>query len=290
MKPPRPWLAALLNLVAGSPIGQIYAGHLRRSLIVWFIGIFLLLSAFVLLVTFELNRFIMLAILGGVFLYQFVTALDAFFIARRAASTPRKKFQKWWFYITMAITFYTANYLTASAIKTYVCESFRVPGRAMSPTILHDDRILVDRFWANPKNIKRYDVVVFRSNGMDSPLYVMRVIGLPGEKIEIRNRVVYINDETVNDPKAIHDGPNTPRVDFENYGPKTIPEEHFFALGDNRMRSNDSRFLGTIPLTDYYGHARWIFFSRDFELSDEQDISEAVPGAIHWDRIGLRIQ
>jgi signal peptidase I len=160
----------------------------------------------------------------------------------------------------------------------------------MSPTILHEDRILVDRLWANPKNIKRYDVVVFRSNGMDSPLYVMRVIGLPGEKIEIRNRVVYINDETVNDPKAIHDGPKIPRVDFQNYGPKTIPEGHFFALGDNRMRSNDSRFLGTIPLKDYYGHARWIFFSRDFELSDEQDISEAVPGAIRWDRIGLRIQ
>jgi signal peptidase I len=160
----------------------------------------------------------------------------------------------------------------------------------MSPTISHEDRILVDRLWASPKRIKRYDVILFKSKDPEASLHVKRVIGLPGEKIEIRNRIVYINDEKIDDPKAIHDGPKIPIVDFENYGPKTIPEEHFFALGDNRMRSNDSRFLGTIPLTDYCGHARWIFFSRDFELSDEQDISEAVPGAIRWDRIGLRIQ
>jgi signal peptidase I len=290
MKSSRPWLAALLNFVAGGPIGQIYAGDLRRSIVVWFFGVFLLASAFVILVTFELNRFVMVALFAGVFLYQFATAVDAFFIARRTASTPRKKFQKWWFYITMAIVFYTANYLTASSIKTYVCESFRVPGRAMAPTILHDDRILVDRLWENPKAIKRYDIVVFRSNGMDSPLYVMRVIGLPGEKIEIRNRVVYINDETVDDPKAIHDGPKIPRVDFENYGPINIHEGHFFVLGDNRMKSNDSRFLGPIPFSSYYGHARWILFSRDYEFNEDNNLVNATPTSIRWDRIGLRIQ
>lgn len=290
MKPPRPWLAALLNIVAGSPIGQIYAGDLRRSLVVWLLGITLLCAAFISLVTFELNRITMIAILGSVFLYQLVSAADAFLTARRNALTPRKKFQRWWFYIVMAVAFYATNYLSAWTLKSFVCESFSVPGRAMTPTISHDDRILVDRLWASPKSIERYDVVVFRSKGMDSPLYVMRVIGLAGEKIEIRDRIVYINDEKLDDPKAIYNGPKIPRVDFENFGPETVPEGHFFVLGDNRMRSNDSRFLGAIPLKDYYGHARWIFFSRDFDLSDEQDISEATPGSIRWDRIGLRIE
>jgi signal peptidase I len=289
MKPPRPWLAALLNLIAGSPIGQIYAGDLRRSVVVWFLGIFLLVSAAIAVVTFELSRIAFLVLFGGVFLYQFASAIDAFSVARRNGTSPRKSYQKWWFYIAMAVVFYAANYISALTIKAFVCEAFRVPWRSMSPTILHDDRILVDRLWASPKAIKRYDVVVFKSKDPEASLLVKRVIGLPGEKIEIRNRVVYINDEKMDDPKAIHDGPKNPRFDFENYGPKTIPAEHFFALGDNRMRSRDSRFVGPIPFSNYYGHARWIFFSRDYEFNDDNDIVEATPIAIRWDRIGLRI-
>lgn len=289
MRRPRPWLAALLSLFGG-PLGQIYDGRFRRSITLWFIGFCLTCLLFLMVVNLELNRLALCVLAAAVAVYPIFLAVDAFAIARRVEGATRKWYQRWWVYIGMFFVFYLLNFLTAIIVRNYIAESFVVPGRAMGPTILHMDRILVDKLWSSAETLRRDDIVVFRSAGKGSPLYVMRVLGLPGETIEIRDRVLYINNEKLDDIHAFHDGEPPPDKRFINFGPITISQLSFFVMGDNRFRSNDSRMLGAIPFADYYGRAKTIFWSRDYEFKNQSDLSTGIPKAIRWDRIGTKIR
>jgi signal peptidase I len=289
MRRPKPWLAALLSLFGG-PLGQIYDGRFRRSIVLWFIGICLTCLFFLMVVSFELNRLALCVLAVAIVAYPIFLAVDAFAIARRVDGTTRQWYQRWWVYIGMFFFFYSSNFLAAIFTRNYIAESFAVPGRAMGPTILHMDRILVDKLWSSSETLHRDDIVVFRSAGKGSPLYVMRVVGLPGDTIEIRDRVVYINNEEFNDIHAFHDSEPPPDKTFINFGPINVPQRTFFVMGDNRFRSNDSRRLGAIPFADYYGHAKMIFWSRDYEFQNQNDSSTGIPKAIRWDRIGTKIR
>ncbi len=289
MRRPRPWLAALLSLFGG-PLGQIYDGRFRRSITLWFIGFCLTCLFFLMVVSLELNRLALFVFAAAVAFYPILLAADAFVIARRVDGTARKWYQRWWVYIGMFFVFYSSNFLTAIIVRKYIAESFVVPGRAMVPTILHMDRILVDKLWSSAEALRRDDIVVFRSAGKGSPLYVMRVLGIPGETIEIRDRVVYINNEKIDDLHAIHDGEPPREKTFINFGPMAISQHSFFVMGDNRFLSHDSRMLGEIPFADYYGRAKTIFWSRDYEFQNQSDLSTGLPKAIRWDRIGTKIR
>ena len=288
MRRPRPWLAALLSLFGG-PLGQIYAGRFLRSITLWFVGFCLTCLLFLIVITFELNRPVFFVLMSAVALYPVFLAVDAFMIARCTDGSTRKWYQTWLLCVGMLFVFYSLNFLTAITVREYISESFSVPGRAMAPTILHMDRILVDKFWSKAETMRRDDIVVFRSAGKGSPLFVMRLLGLPGETIEIKDRVVYINNEEFDDIHAVHEGEPPPDKSFSNFGPTTIAKHTFFVLGDNRFRSNDSRMLGTIPFADYYGRAKTVFLSRDYEFQNQNNLSTGVPGAIRWDRIGTNL-
>jgi len=222
--------------------------------------------------------------------YPIFLAIDAFIIARREHGSTCKWYQRWWLYFGMFAVFYSLNFLTAITIKEYIAESFAVPGRAMAPTIFHMDRILVDKIWSSAESLRRDDIVVCRSAGAGSPLFVMRVLGLPGETIEIKNRVVYINKKQIDDNHAVHEDEPPPDTRLLNFGPTTIPQRSFFVLGDNRSRSYDSRILGTIPFADYYGSAKTVILSRDYELQNPNDLSTSIPKAIRWDRVETNLK
>jgi len=286
---PRPWLAALLSLFGG-PLGQIYDGRFLRSITLWFVGFCLTCLFFLIVISFDLNRFALFLLATAVVAYPMFLAVDAFVIARRLDEASRKWYQRWWVYIGMFFVFYSLNLFTAIIVRNCITESFVVPGRAMSPTILHMDRILVDKLWSSAETLRRDDIVVFRSTGKDSPLYVMRVLGISGETIEIKEHIVYINDEKIDDAHAFYDGTSAPDKRLSNFGPVTIPEDSFFVMGDNRLRSNDSRMLGAIPFADYYGRAKTIFWSQDYEFPYQNDFSTGIPKDVKWDRIGTKIR
>ena len=289
MRQPKPWLAALMSLFGG-PLGQIYDGHFRRSFTLWFIGFCLTFLFFLVVVSIEINRVVLYLLAATIAAYPILLAVDAFAIARRADDVPRKWYQRWWVYIGMFFIFYSLNFLTAIIVREYIAESFVVPGRAMAPTILHMDRILVDKMWSSAESMRRGDIVVFRSAGKGSPLFVMRVFGIPGDTIELRDRVLYVNNEKTDDIHAFYDGVPPPDKKFINFGPITVSQTSFFVMGDNRFRSNDSRMIGAIPFADYYGRAKTIFWSRDYEFQNQSDVSTGIPKDIRWDRIATAIR
>lgn len=127
-----------------------------------------------------------------------------------------------------------------------------VPTGSMLPTIQLQDRLIVDRIFYKSDTIKRGDIIVFEApeSAEEQLDLVKRVIGLPGERVQITNGKVYINDQALNEPYIKEP------MDYE-YGPVMIPSDSYFMLGDNRTASKDSHIWGFLPSNKILGRV-WI--------------------------------
>ena len=154
----------------------------------------------------------------------------------------------------------------------------------MAPMIQAGDYLLADKM-VPADEIKRSDVIVFRSEGPDTPLFVMRVVGLSGDTVEIKQEHLNLNGNQINDRFAsFHVQLASFNAHLANYGPEKVPDRHFFVLGDSRRSAIDSRSLGFVPFSDYYAKARVIYWSRSVRPSADQDV-----GSIRWHRVGTRL-
>ncbi len=178
-------------------------------------------------------------------------------------------------------------------IVTFVIQSFHIPSSSMVPTLKVKDRLFVCKFsyglslpFSNKKVFqhqpKRGDVMVFRYPGDPCPGlsirlmapavyfltlkrinldshkdYIKRVIGLPGEVLEVREGKVYINDEPLNEVYAFH---SVEDLSFNHYGPVTVPSGSYFMMGDNREHSSDSRYWGFLERKYIKGKALFIYW------------------------------
>ncbi|MGO8746392.1 MAG: signal peptidase I [Thermoguttaceae bacterium] len=287
-KPRRPWLAAILSLLAG-PLGQVYVGRLRRGLFLWLIGLCLnlVLMFFAIGLPIGFFCFILLCLFDLAFVLYL--AVDAFLLARRNRHATLKRYQRWWVYVLLYVIFSLGGATFADFLRSSVGDSYVIPTRSMSPTIQPGDRFLVDKRWYNRNRIHRNDVVVFLSEGPGSPTYVQRVAGLPGDEIEIRNEHVFINGAEWDDPHAVFNAPPPFLGEMVNHGPVKVPLGCCYLLGDNRRMSKDSRMVGPIPLSDICGIARLIYWSRERTFPDPDDTRHYVLGPIRWERLGLRL-
>ncbi len=127
----------------------------------------------------------------------------------------------------------------ALILRTFVIQAFWIPSGSMIPTLEVGDRVLVLKFWyAMPKvEPKRGQIAVFKYPVDPRRDFVKRIIGLPGDKVEIRNGTVYVNDKEVFEPYVKN-------KDTFDMLPETVPEKSYFCLGDNRPNSQDGRFWG----------------------------------------------
>lgn len=128
-------------------------------------------------------------------------------------------------------------------LRTYVIEARKIPTGSMLPTIQLEDRVIVDKFFFKRfDHIAEGDVIVFHpppsAHATDD--YIKRVIGLPGDKVEIKNGTTYVNDKALNEPYLLE----KPKNDF---GPIVVPNDNVFVMGDNRNNSADSREWGFLP-------------------------------------------
>jgi signal peptidase I len=169
-----------------------------------------------------------------------------------------------------------------------VAQATVVPTESMSPTILVGDHFFLDKvaFPANyPKMLQKYlparpvhrgDIVALWSPEDPKIRLVKRVVGLPGETLELRHRDLYINDQKIDEPYVVHiDSQEVGRRD--NFGPIRIPPDHFFLMGDNRDNSNDSRFWGLAPRENLIGKPLFVYWSYEDEpYSHEPTVSEWV--------------
>ena len=136
----------------------------------------------------------------------------------------------------------------ALILRTFVVQAFWIPSGSMIPTLEGGDRVLVAKFWYSFTEPKRGQLFVFKYPVDPKRDFVKRIIGLPGETIEIRNGTVFINDQALreeyvknHDTFSLTAGPIFPE------SPVKIPPNMYFAMGDNRPNSQDSRFWGFVP-------------------------------------------
>jgi signal peptidase I len=184
-------------------------------------------------------------------------------------------------------------FVLALLLKTFLVQAFFIPSSSMEPTLMEQDRVLVNKMVYRFRAPERGEVIVFTKRdevvGEDpvepaTPLsravesvagllgmgregerdFIKRIIGLPGETVEMRDGVVYVDGEPL--PEAPTDeGGYLSMRDMESYGPYEVPEGHLFMMGDNRPNSADSRFpsLGTIPVDDVVGRAFVVIWPVD---------------------------
>lgn len=143
-------------------------------------------------------------------------------------------------------------FILSLVIRNYLVDTRIVPTGSMLPTIQLQDRLIVDRFAYNFGELKRGDIIVFEApeSAHEDKDLVKRLIGLPGEKVEIKNGNVLINDKVLNEPYIEN------KADY-NYGPVTVPQHSYFVLGDNRRQSKDSHVWGFLPSDKVLGRV-WI--------------------------------
>jgi signal peptidase I len=135
-------------------------------------------------------------------------------------------------------------------IVTFVAQPVRVQGASMQPRIEDNERILINKAIYRFQGVERGDVVVFYYPRDPSVSYIKRVIGLPGDKVEIRGGAVYVNEKAIEEPYLLSEYRD--RYDM----PETVVERgHYFVMGDHRSSSMDSRSFGSVPEKYIYGKA-----------------------------------
>jgi len=146
----------------------------------------------------------------------------------------------------------------AIVVMIFLYQPVKVEGTSMNPLLSDQERIFINKFIYRFEPISRGDVVVFWYPLDRSKSFIKRVVGLPGENIEIRSGHVYVNGQELLDqyvPAGYLDG--------SNYGPRRIQQEDYFVMGDHRDSSNDSRVFGPVPRSYIYGKAVFAYWPVD---------------------------
>ncbi len=168
--------------------------------------------------------------------------------------------------------------LLAYFLVEYAAEKTTVVGESMETTLQEGDKVIINKLAYRFSKPNRFDVIVFKQSGKEHSYYnIKRIIGLPGETVQIKDGVVYINGEPITEKSAV-DVINNPGLAVE---PITLEDKEYFVLGDNRNLSEDSRFanIGNVVLDDIIGKA-WIRlkpFNFVNELNPAKNTSEETP-------------
>ncbi len=158
-------------------------------------------------------------------------------------NTPFKGFDSW----LKEIFFAT---LTAVLIIVFLVQPVRVEGNSMQPRLYDNERVFVNKILYRVSDIDRGDIVVFWYPGNTSKSFIKRVIGLPGETVEIRDGLVFLDGRPYREPYV------SPEFeDRSDFGPVEVPARHYFVMGDHRSTSNDSRSWGTLSSNLIFGKA-----------------------------------
>ena len=261
-----PLVAVLVSIVLPG-LGQVYCGKLARG-IVFYLGKWVLISVVGLsgLIAGFSGLIVAVAIIA---VYRIVIAAEAGVTAARLKEVPLKRYNRWYVYVAAV---FLVHVIAEQALLPIVqfrivgLRSFKMPASSMQPALEPGDHVMAKLRPYRNSLPKRGDAVVF-----DYPLdktkdFLKRVIGLPGERLEIKDKQVFINGQRLEDPWGIYLDTRTmptggpPR---DNLPPITIPEGSVFVLGDNRDYSHDSRFWGCVEIKDIHAKPLFIYWSDD---------------------------
>jgi signal peptidase I len=146
----------------------------------------------------------------------------------------------------------------ALVIIVFLYQPVKVEGTSMAPLLSDQERIFINKFVYRFEPIERGDVVVFWYPLDRTKSFIKRVVGLPGETVEIRQGTVYVNGHSVPEPYV------PPQYeDLSDFGPVRVPKDNYFVMGDHRISSNDSRVFGPVASHFIYGRAVFAYWPVD---------------------------
>jgi signal peptidase I len=297
----KPLLAMVASIVMPG-LGQLYNGQATKGLIFSLLGLGLLVPVSAWIALHGPEHLLWLSACIGalitVCLYLY-TIVDAFRTAKRIGKNyTLQPFNRSYIYILVFIFGYFFIYSgLASYTREQLMESFWIPSQSMLPNILQGDLILADKrvnCLGCKYRVQRGDLAILVSPNDRTKLFIKRIIGLPGDEIEIVQTEVRVNGQSIvkERPQSSRDAGHITLLEHGDKGDYpviwqqnaehrqdyalTVPNGHVYVLGDNRDATHDSRFIGPIPLMDVVGKAKQIWFSYDREA-----------GTVRWERIGL---
>ncbi len=283
----RPWLAALMSLL-WLGVGQLYNGEARKALAFFAVWAALLCAVVVLTIAATpgpvtiVVLYFLAALVVALAIYA---AVDAFRQARRLRAVVLKRYQRAWLYALSAV----AVLLFSNAARLSAWRPFSVPSASMVPTVEPGEYIMTKRY-ARAEAPQRGDLAIFHFPPDRSIEYFKRIIGLPGDRVQLRGGVVYLNgapfarervagafrSEWVGNPairyiESMPDGRHYRIAKMGDSGWRNdtnefvVPPDRYFVLGDNRDNSVDSRDreIGFIPRDDIIDRAYVIYWSAD---------------------------
>ena len=277
-KPRKPWIAGLLSFIADG-LGHIYSGSAKRGIWIITIVAFLFLPITLFIFTLSLEWAIGFGLLALLSIKTFII-IDSTRIARNKTSEyllkPYNKIWVYFFYafiISMTLEYYPGKHLIAQA--------FKIPTSSMSPTIQIGDHIMSNRWTYRFNSPERGDVVIFKFPKDEKKMFIKRIIGMPGEALEIKNKQIFINGLPLNKSYGKLSpvfSENTDSKKF-NFGPVTISDKAYFVMGDNWANSHDSRHWGFLKDSKILGKAVSLYWSWDSKL-----------GKVRWNRVGKLVK
>jgi signal peptidase I len=146
----------------------------------------------------------------------------------------------------------------ALVIIVFLYQPVKVEGTSMAPLLSDQERIFINKFVYRFEDIHRGDVVVFWYPLDRSKSFIKRVIGLPGETVDIHHGLLYVNGQLIPEPYV------PPQyTDVTDFGPVKVPKDSYFVMGDHRISSNDSRVFGPVASQFIYGRAVFAYWPVD---------------------------
>src|SRR5260370_27744712 len=172
-------------------------------------------------------------------------------VAPEATQPLRRELRSWGRDLVIALSL-------AIVIIIFFYQPVKVEGTSMTPLISDQERIFINKFVYRFEPIERGDVVVFWYPLDRTKSFIKRVIGLPGDIVEIRSGVVFVNGKSLWEPYV-----PTEAADLGNLAPLVVPDGEYFVMGDHRTSSNDSRIFGPVPRKFIYGKAVFAYCPVD---------------------------
>lgn len=290
-----PWVALALSFLS-SGVGHIYCGRIVK-------GLFLYAARFLLPLLFIFAAFmqpsggvfvtlILVPAVVTVLIYLY-SPIDAYAVARRTAADYKlKEYNRssvYWLLIAMQLAYPVA---LIWGVREYVYEPFLIPTRSMSPNFLAGDRILVNKRRLGGGFPERGDVVVFRAPASESGYtWIKRVIGVAGDRVVIQGKEIQVNGKRLERERVpadsiasirqqvegdVYTESNSGRqyrvvfADDESLDPSAtddidvvVPDRSVFVIGDNRVRSKDSRHIGAIHVGDVIGYVDYLYYPAE---------------------------
>ncbi len=276
-KPRKPWLAGLLSLMADG-LGHIYSGSAKRGIWILILVVFLLLPVVLFIFSLPTPWSVGLGLLTALSI-KFFIIFDSVRIAKNKKSEYLlKPFNKLWVYVCYACLFsLIVEYYPG---KYFIAQAFKIPTSSMSPALIVGDHIMSDKWTYRFHSPERGDIVIFKFPKNEEKIFIKRIIGMPGETLEIKDQQVFINTRPLNQHYALLSPEFPENTDSKNldFGPVTISDKAYFVMGDNWDNSHDSRHWGFLDANKILGKATTIYWSWDSILLNTR-----------WDRIGKKL-